>query len=108
MTSTMRRALIAGTAVAVLAGGGAAMAGAASGDDDGPGDRPDTTITDRAVIDRATEVALGETGGGTVTEIEAADDGMTGYEVEVDRPDGGAVEVNLDRDFGVVSVENDD
>lgn len=116
MSRNGRRALAFGATLAIAAGGGTALAGAAStGDDDADDaaqeermERSSEDITDRAVIERATEAALAETGGGTVSAVEAADDGMTGYEVEVDSRDGTSTEVNLDRDFKVVSVAGDD
>jgi hypothetical protein len=37
-----------------------------------------------------------------------ADDGLTGYGVEVRREDGTEVEVNIGRDFTVTAVERDD
>jgi uncharacterized membrane protein YkoI len=109
MTSKAKRALVVGTALAVLAGSGAAIAGA-NGDDDA-GEAPDRVseeITDRAVVERASAVALRETHGGAVTEVEVADDGLTGYGVEVRREDGAEVEVNIGRDFTVTAVERDD
>jgi uncharacterized membrane protein YkoI len=107
MQGKLKWGLAVGMGVAALAGG-AAIAGA-SGDDDGPGERDSASeqVTDRSVIERASAAALKETGGGTVSEVEAADDGQTGYEVEVDRPGGGSSEVNVDRSFKVVSVERD-
>jgi uncharacterized membrane protein YkoI len=110
MSQKIRRVVVVVTTIAVLAGGGAALAGA-SGDDDDVTVAPDPPIheiTDRAVVERASAVALRETGGGTVTEVEAADDGVTGYGVEVRRKDGSGVEVNVARDFKLVSVERDD
>ena len=88
---------------------GATMAGAA-GDDDLPGERYDTAeqVTDSAVIQRASAVAIDAAGRGTVGGIEAADDGRTGYEVEIDRADGSSLDINLDRRFRVVSVAADD
>jgi uncharacterized membrane protein YkoI len=109
MTSKAKRVLVVGTALAVLAGSGAAIAGA-NGDDDA-GEAPDRVseeITDRAVVERASAVALRETDGGTVTEVEVADDGLTGYGVEVRRENGTEVEVNIGRDFTVTAVERDD
>jgi uncharacterized membrane protein YkoI len=99
---------VVGTALAVLAGSGAAIAGASGDDDDAAPDRVSEEITDRAVVERASAVALRDTGGGTVTEVEVADDGLTGYGVEVRREDGTEVEVNVGRDFTVTSVERDD
>ena len=47
-------------------------------------------------------------GQGTVTEVELADEGDSGYEVEVRKDDGSYVEVALTDSFEVVSVEEDD
>jgi uncharacterized membrane protein YkoI len=104
MSQKIRRVVVVGTTIAVLAGGGAALAGASSDADDVSVEE----ITDRAVVERASAVALRETGGGTITEVEAADDGVTGYEVEVRRKDGTEMEVNMGRDFELVSVASDD
>ena len=57
--------------------------------------------------DRATTVALERVGGGTVIETEMGDDGAA-YEVEIRRPDGREVEVQLDANFEVIGIENDD
>ena len=109
MTSKIKRVLVVGTALAVLAGSGAAIAGASGDDDDDAApDRVSGEITDRTVVERASAVALRETDGGTVTEVEVADDGLTGYEVEVRREDGTEADVNVGRDFTVTSVERDD
>ena len=90
----------AATALAIAIGAaGIAAATGATGDDDEP-------LTG-ATYDRATEVALEYTGGGTVTETEMGDDGAA-YGVEVRLPDGRQVEVNLDADFNVIGDEADD
>jgi uncharacterized membrane protein YkoI len=86
----------AGLAVAVAGGLGAAAV-------DGDSDQELTGAT----RDRATAAALAATGGGTVTETEAGDDGAA-YGVEVRRPDGRQVEVNLDQSFKVVGQEPDE
>jgi hypothetical protein len=57
--------------------------------------------------DRAEASALAATGGGTVLQTEAGDDGAA-YGVEVRLPDGRQVEVNLDEAFKVVAQEPDD
>jgi uncharacterized membrane protein YkoI len=89
-----RKRWILGTvAVVALAGGGAAVA-AASG-----GDQP---ITGTA-LDRASAVALEQTGGGRVTDSEVRDE-EGDYEVEVTRPDGSSVDVHLDRKFNVIGT----
>ena len=100
MNKRVKRGIFAAAAIAALAGGGAAIAGA-GGDDDGS-DRP---ITGSA-LDRAREAALDHTGGGRVTATEVADE-ESYYEVEVTRPDGSQVDIQLDRDFRVVSSDAD-
>lgn len=57
--------------------------------------------------DRAVEAALASTGGGTVTDVEAGDDGAT-YGVEILRDDGTEVEVQIDGSFTVTGSEVDD
>jgi hypothetical protein len=90
-----------GAAVAVvLIGGGTGVAVAATSGED---EEPLTGST----LDRAVDAALEETGGGTVVETEAGDDGAA-YSVEVRLDDGSQVEVNLDQDFTVVVNEADD
>jgi uncharacterized membrane protein YkoI len=86
-------------AVAVIGGGTGMAVAASSGDDEEP-------LTG-STLDRAVDAALAETGGGTVTETEAGDDGAA-YSVEVRLDDGSQVEVNLDENFNVVGQEADD
>jgi uncharacterized membrane protein YkoI len=86
----------AGLAAAIAAGTAAAAAG---GDDD-------QELTG-ATRDRAVAAALAATGGGTVLETEAGDDGAA-YGVEVRLDDGRQVEVNLDSSFKVVNQEPDE
>jgi uncharacterized membrane protein YkoI len=57
--------------------------------------------------DRAVAAAVAHVGGGEVTETELGDDGAA-YGIEVRRPDGTQVEVNLDRNYTVTSTEVDD
>lgn len=57
--------------------------------------------------ERAEAEALKAVGGGTVTEVEAGDDGAA-YGVEIRRDDGSQVEVQLDADFAVTGTEADD
>jgi uncharacterized membrane protein YkoI len=94
-----RRMIISLTAAGALAAGGTAIA-AGGGDDD---------ATDRAItgdaLDKAKAAALAEEPG-TVSETEVGDE-ATYYEVEVTRPDGSQVDVQLDRDFNVVSSTTD-
>jgi hypothetical protein len=53
------------------------------------------------------QAALAATGGGTVLETEAGDDGAA-FGVEIRLPDGRQVEVNLDESFKVVGQEADE
>ena len=94
-----KRTVITLTTVAVLAAGGTAIA-AGAGDDDAT----DTPISGSA-LEKAKAAALAEEPG-KVTETEVGDE-ESYYEVEVTRPDGSQVEVQLDRDFNVVSSATD-
>jgi uncharacterized membrane protein YkoI len=94
-----KRTVIILTAVGALAAGGTAIA--AGGGDDAT-ERP---ITGSA-LERAKAAALAEeTGRVTATEV---GDEESRYEVEVMRPDGSQVDVQLDRGFNVVSSTTDD
>ena len=94
---TRKLAILAALVVAVGAiGGGVAIA--AGGDDDGS----DTPITGTA-LQKASSAALAHTGGGKVTGTEVGDE-ESYYEVEVTLDDGSQVDVQLDRQFAVVSV----
>jgi len=103
MKDKLKGALIAVGVIAVLATGGAAIAGATGGDDD-KGEK-ETPITGSA-LDRAGQAALKEVGGGKVTETEAGDE-ESYYEVEVTKADGSQVDVQLDRSFDVVGTKAD-
>ena len=95
-----------GTSWIVGAGLAMAMAGglvAAAVATDGDNDQELTGAT----RDRAVAVALAATGGGTVLETEAGDDGAA-YGVEVRLDDGRRVEVDLDERFKVVNQEPDE
>jgi uncharacterized membrane protein YkoI len=133
MTDKLKGVLLATAVLAALAVGGATIAAAG---DDGP--RSDRTAQEESDDDaregpdddaregpdddageadervggrdgeRAGNAALKAAGPGKVTEVERADEGETGYEVEVRRSDGSFAEVALDRSFAVTSVEEDD
>jgi uncharacterized membrane protein YkoI len=103
MRDKLKGILIAVGAVAALAVGGAALAGATGGGDD---DGSERSIRGSA-LDKASAAALEHTGGGRVSETEAGDE-ESYYEVEVTRSDGSQVDVQLDRDFNVVGGEADD
>jgi hypothetical protein len=84
-------------AIAIVAGAGLLVGGAA-GDDERP-------ITG-AALERASEAALAYTGEGRVTDTEVGDEEGY-YEVEVTLENGNQVDVHLDRDFNVLHAEED-
>ena len=86
-------------ALAVVGGGTGVAIATGAGDTDRP-------LTGSA-LDRARAAALRVTGGGTVTETEAGDDGAA-YGVEVRLDDGRVVEVRLDASFQVLGHEASD
>jgi hypothetical protein len=94
-----RKLLIVAVAALALLGIGAGAVLAVSGDDDRP-------LRGNA-LERATAAAFDHAGGGRVIETEVGDDGAA-YGVEIQRPDGSVVEVNLDADFRVIGAEGDD
>jgi uncharacterized membrane protein YkoI len=102
-------------AAGVLALGGTAIAYAATDgfetDDDRTGTSQGTERSDEltgADLEQATDAALAETGGGEVVDAEREDDRDAAYEVDVKLDSGTYVEVSLDEDFDVVTVEDDD
>jgi uncharacterized membrane protein YkoI len=96
MTKFKKTLLLVGGLVA-LALGGAALAGASSGNDNLSG----------STYDRAEKAALAETGGGTVTDTERDSENGATYEVEVTKDGGDQVDVRLDDRFKVVAAEPD-
>jgi hypothetical protein len=108
MKDKLKGVLIATGVIAVLATGGAAIAGATGGGNGDGGDKgeKETPITGSA-LDRAGQVALKEVGGGKVTQTEAGDE-EGAYEVEVTRADGSQVDVHLDKRFAVIDAKADE
>ena len=88
----------AGIAVAVVLGGAGAVT-ATSADDD-------AQLTGES-RDKAIAAAKAHVGEGEVTDTELGDDGAA-YGVEIRKPDGLQVEVNLDKDYKVTGTEDDD
>jgi hypothetical protein len=88
-------------AVAALALGGAAVAGAGPFGDDGEGQLTGPQA------DQARTAALKITGGGTVNAVERDSEKGATYEVEVTRPDGNTVDVRLDGSYKLVVVDGD-
>ena len=104
MSRSRKFAVAIGAAAVVAAGAGVAVAGGGSDGDSDEG--PDVAITGDA-LERASEAALAETGGGRVTGTEVGDE-ESYYEVEVTMGDGTRVDVQLDEDFVVVGSSADD
>ena len=102
MNSRTRKGLIAAGVVAVLGAGGAAVA--VGTDQFGDDDATQKSITGSA-LQKASDAALKYTGGGEVTETEVGDE-ESYYEVEV-TTDAGQQDVQLDRNFNVVSSKDD-
>jgi uncharacterized membrane protein YkoI len=102
MRDKLKGAAITVAAIAALALGGTAIAGATGGGDDDATDKP---IAGRA-LDRAKAVALAHTGGGKVSGTEVGDE-EGAYEVEVTRADGSQVDVHLDKAFNVIDQSAD-
>jgi len=91
--------IVAVAAAVSLAGVVAAGIAVASGSEE---EAPITGVA----LEKASAVALEQTGGGRVTGTEVGDeDGF--YEVEVTLPDGSQVDVHLDRNFTVVDERDD-
>jgi uncharacterized membrane protein YkoI len=93
-----RTTIITLAAAGALAAGGTAVA--AGGDDDAT-DKP----ISGSALEKAKAAALAEEPG-RVTETEVGDE-ESYYEVEVTRPDGSQVDVQLDRNFNVVGSKTD-
>ena len=92
-----------GIAGLAIAAGGTSLAVAGSGDDDtGDSEAP----LSGSALDQASAAALDHLGEGEVTDTEAGDE-ESYYEVEVTKPDGGQVDVQLDRGFNVVGSKTD-
>jgi hypothetical protein len=102
MTRSTARKILAVAAFAAVVAGGAGIAAAGGGDS---AEGPDRPITGDA-LQKASEAALAETGGGRVTGSEVGDE-ESYYEVEVTRDDGSQVDVQLDENFAVVGSSPD-
>ncbi|NNC93189.1 MAG: PepSY domain-containing protein [Acidimicrobiia bacterium] len=93
--------IISGAAVVALSAAGTGVA--LSSDDDDGTEVPITGVE----LEKASAAALAFTGGGTVTETEVGDE-ESYYEVEIKKPDGSSVDVQLDEGFNVVDATPDD
>jgi uncharacterized membrane protein YkoI len=103
MTSRSKFLVGGAAALALAAAGGGLAIASGAGDDTGDSEAP---ISGPA-LERAGAAALDHVGGGEVTDTETGDE-ESYYEVEVTRPDGGQIDVQLDRDFQVVGQESDE
>lgn len=56
-------------------------------------------------LQKASDAAIAAAGGGTVTDAERSDDPGHAFDVEVRLADGSEVDVDLDANFGVLTVE---
>ena len=101
MQRTILKVAVGAGLAAVLALGGAKLAGASGITDDGGHLSP-------AQAAQAKSAALQATGGGTVNAMELDSEAGATYEVEVTRPDGKTVDVRLDGSYGVVVIDGDD
>ena len=101
MKRTTRIAIAAVAAVTGLATAGVAAVSASTSDDT----EIDTPITGTD-LQKATDAALASTGQGRVTGTEVGDE-ESYYEIEVTVDNGTEVDVQLDKDFKVVSSEAD-
>jgi uncharacterized membrane protein YkoI len=126
MTDTLKKLLLTVAALAALALGGAAIAGATSGGTDkakqeqsepaesnssepaekGEGDEGDKTLSGTTAA-RAREAAVARIGGGRAGTVEAETEKGATYGVEVTKPDGSTVDVFLDDQFKAIAVDSD-
>jgi hypothetical protein len=97
----LKKVLMGVAALAALALGGAAIAGATGGGNDS-----DAQLTGSAA-GRAGAAAVKAVGGGTVQTIEASDESGSTYEVKVENA-GKSYEVQLDKAFAVTKKSLDD
>jgi uncharacterized membrane protein YkoI len=107
----LKKSLLGLVAIAALGLGGAAIAGATGGQDEGGAasdqrEAPDTAVGSDAA-GKARAAALARTGGGTAGHVEADTEKGATYEVEVTKPDGATVDVRIDGGFNVVAVDPD-
>ena len=105
MTNRIKKTLLALAALAALALGGSALAGATGGSGE-KDDTSDVALTG-ATLDQAKAAALKATGGGKVNETERDSENGATYEVEVTKTDGSTVDVRLDESFKTVAIEGD-
>jgi hypothetical protein len=100
MTVKRRYLVVSGAVLAIAGGGGGAAAAlGGGGDDEGGASGPDAQ--------RATRAALAITEGGHANAVERDSEKGATWEVEVTKPDGKTVDVRLDENYKLVSVDPD-
>jgi uncharacterized membrane protein YkoI len=104
--NNLKKIIAAVAALAALALGGAAIAGATGGGDSSDQGDGDGELSAQ-VEKQAGDAALKATGGGHVNAIERDGENGATYEVEVRKPAGSQVDVRLDEKFGLVVVDSD-
>jgi uncharacterized membrane protein YkoI len=126
VTDRIKKVLMGVAALAALALGGAAIAGAVSGNDAttteqaqqqtrqsgtdadqtrDKGQRSDETPLTGETATKVEEAALAEVGGGTVERVETDANGNAAYEAHIVADDGTRVTVYIDEQFNVVGTE---
>jgi uncharacterized membrane protein YkoI len=103
----LKKIVAAVAALAALALGGAAIAGATSGGGEGSDRGEGNGKLSAAVAKQAGDAALKATGGGTLGQMERDGEKGATYEVEVRKADGSQVDVRLDGSFGLVTIDSD-
>ena len=113
MITKLKKVLITVVALAALALGGSALAGAQGGGNSTAQEKEHSEAGDASkpitgdAKAKAEKAALAATGGGKVNQTELDNENGATYEVEVAKPDGTQVDVRLDDSFKVVAAETD-
>jgi uncharacterized membrane protein YkoI len=116
----IKKALLVVFAIAALALGGSAIAGAASDGDNSssanaaatssqrsgglPPQRADETLLSGNAEAQVRKAALAKVSGGTIERVETDADGKAAYEAHMVKSDGSRVTVYVNKSFDVVSV----
>jgi hypothetical protein len=94
------------TKIAIGTVGAAVVVGLGAGTATATGVLDDDVPLTGADLERASEAALAETGGGKVVDSEANEE--SAYEIEVNLDDGRQIEVHLDENFAVVDASENE
>jgi len=99
VSKQLKRILIAGAVLVAAGAGGAVAVQAGSGDDE---------VATGAAADRAGAAAVRIAGGGSAASVERDAESRRVWEVEVSKPDGTTLEIDLDAALEQVAAERDD